>query len=285
MSDDKLRQELLYMVKLTSKYNFSDKDVVETILRMENDRAILTSVFGKRFKSRIFDIAYGQNHDSKCVICGLDAQNGVICKSCLEKIGGSVYAKSKEPEPKKNKNIFADWYTAKKESKKEKSNQESLILWPVVSKIILVGLIIILALQLWILGLWISIPDRNPTTDAVVSQNPVVTVSSEEEAYEQLILDFPQEDGWTVTYGRTDVDYVGRFLLSPGDCINEVEENLSENERYDYFFQEQVYVFYVSYLDANSAKVGVAEVNTAGHIIVMGQFNDGRKTDSYYLYR
>ena len=50
MGDEKLKQELLYMVKLTSKYDLSNMEVVESILRLENERVILGSVFGKRFK-------------------------------------------------------------------------------------------------------------------------------------------------------------------------------------------------------------------------------------------
>ena len=49
MGDEKLKQELLYMVKLTSKYDLSNMEVVESILRLENERVILGSVFGKRF--------------------------------------------------------------------------------------------------------------------------------------------------------------------------------------------------------------------------------------------
>ena len=54
MADDKLKQELLYMASLASKYDFSKMEVVEGILRLENERKILDSVFGRRFKSRIF---------------------------------------------------------------------------------------------------------------------------------------------------------------------------------------------------------------------------------------
>ena len=95
MADDKLRQELLYMVRLTSKYDFSRMEVVEGILRLENERQILGSVFGKRFKARIFDIAAGQAVDESCVICGQHADNKVICQHCLSTIGDSEYAKNK----------------------------------------------------------------------------------------------------------------------------------------------------------------------------------------------
>ena len=54
--DDKLKQELYYMVRLTSKYDFTNMELVEGILRLENERRILNSVFGSRFKRRIFDM-------------------------------------------------------------------------------------------------------------------------------------------------------------------------------------------------------------------------------------
>ena len=70
MADDKLRQELYYIAKLTTKYDFKDMSVVEEILRQENERKLLTSVFGARFKTRIFDIASDVKHEDTCVICG-----------------------------------------------------------------------------------------------------------------------------------------------------------------------------------------------------------------------
>ena len=96
MADDKLRQELLYMAKITSKYDLTNMEVVEEILRLENERRILDSVFGKRFKRRIFDIAAGVNKDESCVICGKPAENHIICNHCLETIDDSPYAKSKD---------------------------------------------------------------------------------------------------------------------------------------------------------------------------------------------
>ena len=78
MGNEKLKQELYYMAKLVAKYDFKDMNVVEGILRQENERKILESVFGTRFKSRIFDIAAGVEHDSTCVICGKEAEKLVI---------------------------------------------------------------------------------------------------------------------------------------------------------------------------------------------------------------
>ena len=86
MGDEKLKQELFYMVKLSTKYDFKDMSVVEGILRLENDRKVLNSVFGSRFKTRIFDIAAGVCSADSCVICGQTAENRVICKKCMDSI-------------------------------------------------------------------------------------------------------------------------------------------------------------------------------------------------------
>lgn len=270
MDNDKLRQELFYMVKLTAKYDFTRQEVVEEILRLENERQILTSVFGKRFKERIFDIAYGQTHDGTCVICGKQALNGVICDNCMESISDSAYAKSKESPQK----------AVTSNTKDLKSN-----VWSVVSKILVILLSLLMIIQIVFLCLWYSTPTRNPRTKAIVSQNAITPIDSQEEAYTQLELDFPESEGYTITFARTDTEYVGRFLIDVGESCDEVEADLTDEERYDYFLKEDVYVFYISYLDDISSKIGMAEINADGHIIVMGQFNDGRKTDTFYRYR
>ena len=151
MADDKLRQELLYMVRLASKYDFSSMEVVEGILRLEKERKILDSVFGKRFKERIFDIAGGKHDvEETCVICGQHAENKVICNHCMETIGGSEYAKSlienKETEEK----------PARKFPFKLKDLKRPFQI------VTIACLTLILFLQLWIFGLWISIPSYNP---------------------------------------------------------------------------------------------------------------------------
>ena len=300
MADDKLRQELLYMVRLTSKYDFSRMEVVEGILRLENERQILGSVFGKRFKTRIFDIAAGQAVDENCVICGQHAEHKVRCQHCLSTIGESDYAKNKIKNKENNKKLRIPDFKKlidkiKSISKQDKTKEEikekvhdRISLGRVkryVQGILVFCLTLILFIQIWILGLWLSIPDYNPTEEARVSSNQVVPVESADDAYAQLLLDFPEEEGYTVTYSREDADYVGRFLLNPGDCCLEIEDNLTDEERYDYFFKEDVYVFYISYLEENTGKVGIAEVNHTGSILIEGSFNDGRRTDSFYKFR
>ena len=273
MADDKLRQELFYMVRLTSKYDFSKMEVVEGILRLESERQILGSVFGKRFKARIFDIAASVNTDDSCVICGQTAFNKVICNHCMETIGGSEYAKSKAPSIKEQK------------SRKAVSITKLGFIKNILKTLCIVCLVVILFFQIWVLSLWININKEQPIEEARVSQISTSPVASETEAYNQLILDFPEDEGYTVSFSRMDRDYVGRFLLSPGDCCEDVEEELTDEERYDYFFSEDVYVFSISYYENYVPKIGIAEINSDGAIIIMGVFNDGRKTNCHYKFR
>lgn len=105
MSDQELKQELLYMVRLTAKYDFSNAIVVDEIKTKEEQKPILTSVFGQRFLSRITAMSQGKADSRKCVICGRQiAVNGVICEACMEKISTSEYARNsieiKEKEKK-----------------------------------------------------------------------------------------------------------------------------------------------------------------------------------------
>jgi hypothetical protein len=275
-------------------------EVVEGILRLENERQILGSVFGKRFKTRIFDIAAGQAVDESCVICGQHADNKVICQHCLSTIGDSEYAKNKIKTKENNKKLRIPDFKKlidkiKSISKQDKTKEEikekvhdRISLGRVkryVQGVLVFCLTLILFIQIWILGLWLTIPDYNPTEEARVSSNQVVPVESADDAYAQLLLDFPEEEGYTVAFSREDADYVGRFLLNPGDCCLEIEDSLTDEERYDYFFKEDVYVFYISYLEENTGKVGIAEVNHAGSILIEGSFNDGRRTDSFYKFR
>ncbi|MBP5325141.1 MAG: hypothetical protein J6Y86_06580 [Pseudobutyrivibrio sp.] len=110
-------------------------------------------------------------------------------------------------------------------------------------------------------------------------------MADENEALRALQKEFPETDGYTVTYSRQDREYVGRFLVDIGACCEEVEEGLSPEERYEYFFQEDVYVFYITKISDYSAVIGKAEVNADGAIVLTGSFNDGRATDRLYRFR
>lgn len=295
MADEKLKQELFYMVRLATKYDFTKMEVVEGILRLENERQILSSVFGKRFKARIFDIAAGQETDSSCVICGQSADNHVICQRCIQTICESNYAKSKaKPEEKKKISISLPKLNISKlnihklqrvKAEKEYVENKRFNFKVFLRRFVIFCLTLILFCQIGILALWHSMPDYNPKEKARNSTFDITPVDSESIAYNQLILDFPESEGYTVTFARIDYDYVGRFLLDKGACCAEVEENLTEEEMYDYYFQEEVYVFYISYLEGHTAKLGIAEINKAGAILIEGSFNDGRRTDSFYKFR
>ena len=130
-----------------------------------------------------------------------------------------------------------------------------------------------------------EIKKYNPKEEPIVSAIEPTPVSSVDEAAEQLALDFPEDLGYTISFARMDTDFVGRFNLENGSCCEEAEEKLSDEERYDYFFTEDVYIFYISYNEEYAAKIGLAEVNSQGNILVLGSFNDGRETDKHYKIR
>ena len=275
MDDEKLKQELFYMVRLTSKYDFKRMDVVEGILRLENERRILDSVFGRRFKTRIFDIAAEVAHDGNCVICDQPAENQVICNHCMETITESDYAQARI-KPDKNKikfNLNILKHITQQNLKK------------VIQYILIVCLSVVFIIQLWIMKLWFTMPEINPLEKPRVSSYEQIPVADETEAKSQLALDFPEEEGYTITYGRTDTDYTGRFLIDKGACCEEVEDSLREDQRYDYYFSDDVYVFYISLNTDTAAKVGLAEINNNGAILIMGSFNDGRNPNYRYRFR
>lgn len=276
MGDEKLKQELFYMVKLASKYDFSQMSLVEEILRQENERKILTSVFGTRFKARIFDIAAGVNDTDSCVICGKPAENKCICKNCMDSILESDYAKN---QAKKKRRINIPFKAVFSSISKNINVKKSIQL------LLIFCLLIIFVIQSSLLITWIFLPDYNPTVEARVSEYEPQTVSDQNAAFEQLSMDFPQDMGYSIVYARQDKEYVGRFLLNKGDCCEELEDTLTEEECYDYFFTEPVFVFYISNIEEYSARVGLAEVSENGSILVLGSFNDGRRTDCHYKFR
>lgn len=298
--DNKLKQELLYMASITSKYDFTKMEVVEGILRLENERRILDSVFGRRFKTRIFDIAAGVKIDDTCVLCGQPADNRVICNHCMETILGSDYAKNKiKTKQKKRFSLpkidFSKFKLPeiklpkielpKSVEKPEEKPVEGFSAKKILQYAAIVCLTLILFIQIWLVSIALTLPDYNPVVEAKVSVNEPVAVSDVDTAKAQLEKDFPADQGYIITFAREDTDYVGRFLIDKGDCCVEIEEQLTDEERYDYFFTEPVFIFYISNIEEFSARVGMAEVNQAGSILVMGSFNDGRRTDSFYKYR
>ncbi|MCR4694271.1 MAG: hypothetical protein K5773_02975 [Pseudobutyrivibrio sp.] len=268
----KLKQELLYMVKLTEKYDFTNRQVVDGILRLENERQILTSVFGKRFKDRIFDIAYDNASNNTCVICGQEAENGVICQDCLNRISHSAYASAKAGETEH------DIQTEVKTKKK-------IHFLSYFKYVLLVSLALICFAQIWLLYTFHTLPDHNPTQEPYISDKEIVAVSDEESALAQLQLDYSPDDGYDIISLGPVVELSGLFANEVGASATEIEENLSDEERYDYFLIEEAYKFYISYNDGVSIKLGLAEVSTQGNIIVKGDFNDLRDPNAFYRIR
>lgn len=314
MSEDKLKQELLYMVKLAEKYDFRNELVVSEIKKLESQRQILTSVFGQRFLTRITELSQQTEQTHKCVVCGkLIAKNGVICEGCMDSIGNSFYANNinkikekdgaagqaqgqelrpelvAEPKAKIKVDIVVKVKEKIKLAKANDLKKEKLTVGIAIksflARVLAVCLTLILFTQIWVLYVFYSIPDYNPLEEARISSNPIVAVSNEDEAKAQIMLDFPEEEGYTVTFCMHSEDYEGRFLVDLGANVDEVEVNLSEEERYEYFFSEDTYLFFVTYHEENTAKAGIAEINSSGEILIQGSFNDGRATDSFYRFR
>lgn len=318
MSEDKLKQELLYMVKLAEKYDFRNELVVSEIKKLESQRQILTSVFGQRFLTRITELSQQTEQTHKCVVCGkLIAKNGVICEGCMNSIGNSFYANNinkikentetagqaqgqeqgqeirlepvAEPKAKIKIDIVAKLKEKIKLAKANDLKKEKLTVGITIkhllARILAVCLTLILFTQIWVLYVFYSIPDYNPPEEARISSNPIVAVSNEDEAKAQVMLDFPEEEGYTVTFCMHSEDYEGRFLVDLGANVDEVEANLSEEDRYEYFFSEDTYLFFVTYHEENTAKAGIAEINASGEILIQGSFNDGRDTDFFYRFR
>ncbi|GEM_PF-6160720 len=290
MADDKLRKEILYMVRLTTSYDFTKKEVVDGILTLENERQILGSVFGKRFKARISDISNGRENDGTCVICGKPAENHVICKHCLDTVGESPYVKGKQSD-----NVDKDSHTQADEVVLKHIKEKAAIFKKVnfriglkkSLKLALMGLLlIILGIQIWIFSIWKSLPSYNKQVEPRVSTRRTQEITTKDQAYKQLANDFPKDKGYEITYARMDTEYIGRFSIDKGECCEEVEENLSDEERYNYFYDlEDVYIFYITKIDDVTGIVGLAEVNNKSQILVCGSFNDGRKTDCHYRFR
>ncbi len=340
MSDAKLKQELLYMVRIAEKYDLTDKDIVNIILREDVEGRIFSSVFGQRFKARIKDLSEGKSASDTCIICGKhDGPNTVICSSCKKSIGDSYYAKhlsggqdkkeeaaalqeqssAAESNDLQEQNSVAESIVLQKQisAAETKDLQENTIYEKIVDskaqmhledsldlkesltssihipaklkKIIAVVAVLILSLaailQIGILCLYMTIPDRNIPMEARVSSYEPVPVSDEAQALAAISQDFPESEGYTITFGRMDREYVGALSTKLGQAVLTDTSGLSDDELYDYYMTDTVYIFFISYLENYTARLGVAEINAEGQILIQGSFNDGRDSNLQYRFR
>ncbi len=352
MSDAKLKQELLYMVRIAEKYDLTDKDIVNIILREDAEGRIFSSVFGQRFKARIKDLSEGKAPSDTCIICGKpDGPNTVICASCKKSIGDSYYAKhlSGGQDKKQEAAALQEQSSAAKSNDLQEQNSvaESIVLQKQISAaetkdlqentiyekivdskaqmhleesldleetdfsaasnnlkkslisrinisfraktIIAVIAILILSLaavcQIGILCLYMTIPDRNIPMEARVSSYEPVPVSDEAQALAAISQDFPESEGYTVTFCRMDREYVGALSKELGQAVLTDTSGLSDEELYDYYMTDTVYIFFISYLENYTARLGVAEINAEGQILIQGSFNDGRDSSLQYRFR
>ncbi len=340
MSDAKLKQELLYMVRIAEKYDLTDKDIVNIILREDAEGRIFSSVFGQRFKARIKDLSEGKSASDTCIICGKpDGPNTVICSSCKKSIGDSYYAKhlsggqdkkeeaaalqeqssAAESNDLQEQNSVAESIVLQKQisAAETKDLQENTIYEKIVDskaqmhledsldlkesltsrihipvklkKIFAVIAILILSLaavcQIGILCLYMTIPDRNIPMEARVSSYEPVPVSDEAQALAAISQDFPESEGYTITFCRMDREYVGALSTELGQAVLTDTSGLSDDELYDYYMTDTVYIFFISYLENYTARLGVAEINAEGQILIQGAFNDGRDSNLQYRFR
>ncbi len=340
MSDAKLKQELFYMVRIAEKYDLTDKDIVNIILREDAEGRIFSSVFGQRFKTRIKDLSEGKAASDSCIICGKpDGPNTVICSSCKKSIGDSYYAKhlSEGQDKKQEAAVLQEQSSAAKSNDLQEQNsvaesiglqkqisaaetkdlQENTIYEKIVDskaqmhledsldlkesftsrihipaklkKIFAVIAILILSLavvcQIGILCLYMTIPDRNIPMEARVSSYEPVPVSDEAQALAAISQDFPESEGYTITFCRMDREYVGALSTGLGQAVLTETSGLSDDELYDYYMTDTVYIFFISYLENYTARLGVAEINAEGQILIQGSFNDGRDSSLQYRFR
>ncbi len=316
------------MVRIAEKYDLTDKDIVNIILREDAEGRIFSSVFGQRFKARIKDLSEGKSTSDTCIICGKpDGPNTVICSSCKKSIGDSYYAKhlsggqdkkeeaeavQEEPSLKEKAALQEQSSAAETKDLQEhtiyekivdskaqmhledsldlKESLTSRIHIPVkLKKIFAVIAILILSLaavcQIGILCLYMTIPDRNIPMEARVSSYEPVPVSDEAQALAAIIQDFPESEGYTITFGRMDREYVGALSTELGQAVLTDTSGLSDDELYDYYMTDTVYIFFISYLENYTARVGVVEINAEGQILIQGSFNDGRDSNLQYRFR
>ncbi len=315
MSDAKLKQELLYMVRIAEKYDLTDKDIVNIILREDAEGRIFSSVFGQRFKARIKDLSEGKATSDSCIICGKpDGPNTVICSSCKKSIGDSYYAKhlSGGQDKKEEAAALQEQSSAAESNDLQEQNSvaESIVLQKQISaasnnlkesltsrihipaklkKIIAVIAILILSLaavcQIGILCLYMIIPDRNIPMEARVSSYEALPVSDEAQALAAISQDFPESEGYTITFCRMDREYVGALSTKLGQAVLTDTSGLSDEKLYDYYMTDTVYIFFISYLENYTARLGVAEINAEGQILIQGSFNDGRDSNLQYRFR
>ncbi len=296
MSDAKLKQELLYMVRIAEKYDLTDKDIVNIILREDAEGRIFSSIFGQRFKARIKDLSEGKATSDSCIICGKpDGPNTVICSSCKKSIGDSYYAKhlsggqDKEAEAVQEEPSLKETDFSAASNNLKESLTSRIHIPAKLKKIIAVIAILILSLaavcQIGILCLYMTIPDRNIPMEARASSYEPVPVSDEDQALAAISQDFPESEGYTITFCRMDREYVGALSTELGQAVLTDTSGLSDDELYDYYMTDTVYIFFISYLENYTARLGVAEINAEGQILIQGSFNDGRDSSLQYRFR
>jgi len=90
----------------SNTYDYTDIADLNTVLTsLYDDGAFIQSVFGKKYIARIRAILGKENTDNSCVLCGKDAENGVVCKTCIEKVDNMNGAGKKQSAPAVQKSV------------------------------------------------------------------------------------------------------------------------------------------------------------------------------------
>ena len=125
----------------------------------------------------------------------------------------------------------------------------------------------------------------NPIEKPYVSDRDLVYSEDVEAARVVVAEEFPADNYWEIRDCPEDIYYLGYFISEKGKDLSEVEANLSEDEKFDFYIGEKCYVFIVSYRTQNCLKMGTVVVRPEGQMIVKGVFNDGRNPDAFYRIR
>lgn len=99
-----LRKDLSLVAKVCTQYNISNEANARKLYTYVNTKKIFSTKVGDAFTARLGKIVAGQNDDCSCIVCKKQiADNGIVCTTCLNKIGSANNAHSgtnSVPNPK-----------------------------------------------------------------------------------------------------------------------------------------------------------------------------------------
>jgi len=91
MADQTTKKDILQIVKLSKKYDYSDKQVLKQILDLSEQRSMFQSKFGKKYLSRLRTMYEDLAYEDVCIICNKNETTaGVMCSSCMDSLVASL---------------------------------------------------------------------------------------------------------------------------------------------------------------------------------------------------